>query len=329
MFALNNESGQLFAISRIDAEDSDLYNLTVVARDGSSPYNSATASILIIVHDINDNAPQFNASLFLASVSETAEGEPTVEQYVTTLGITDIDRGVNNSKLSINILSDKFTINQETHHLFTKPTSNSTLDREDSQTEQFVVIACDQGVEQQCSNATVIVTLLDVNDNDPQFDQPNYTLTIRQSQLVGTPVGVFIAQDEDIGSNGELYYSLQANVTEEIFYINPITGSLMLNQSISPDFTNSSIELIITASDRGVPSRSGTVIVTVMIFEELGIVPVFNQSLYNASIIEGSEAGTHVVTVLASSTISNIQYFIDRPPIGFTIDINKVYQLYH
>ena len=297
--------------------------MTVVARDGSSPYNSATASILIIVHDINDNAPQFNASLFLASVSETAEGEPTVEQYVATLGITDADRGMN-SRLNINVLSDKFTINQETHHLFTKPANNSTLDREDSQTEQFVVIACDQGVEQRCSNATVIVTLLDVNDNDPQFNQPNYTLTIRQSQLVGTPVGIFIAQDEDIGSNSELYYSLQANVTEEIFYINPVTGSLMLNQSISPDFINSSIELIITASDQGVPSRSGTVIVTVMIFEELGIVPVFNQSLYNASVIEGSEVGTHVVTVLASSTISNIQYFIDLPPVGFTIDRNKV-----
>ena len=328
VFALNHETGQLFAIRQIDAEESDLYNLTVVARDGSSPYNSATASIVIIVQDINDNAPQFNASLFMASVSETAKGEATEEQYVTTLGITDVDRGLNNSKLSITVLSDKFLINQETHHLFTKPANNGTLDRENSPTEQFVVIACDQGgVEQQCSNATVIVTLLDVNDNEPQFDQSNYTLTIRQSQLVGSTVGVFIAQDQDIGNNGELCYSLQTNVTEEIFHINPVTGSLMLNQSISPNFINNSIELIITASDQGVPSRSGNVTVIVMIFEELGIVPVFNQSLYNISIIEGSQAGTHVVTVSASSTISNIQYFIDLP-IGFTIDRNTVSPLY-
>ena len=103
MFALNNETGELFPIRRIDAEESDLYNLMVVARDGHSPYNSATASILIIVYDVNDNAPHFDASLFTASINETREGETTIEQYVTTLGITDVDRGVNNSKLIISV----------------------------------------------------------------------------------------------------------------------------------------------------------------------------------------------------------------------------------
>ena len=320
MFALNSESGQLSAIRQIDAEESELYNLTVVARDGTPPYNTATASVLVIVRDINDNTPQFNASLYLASINETAEGQPTVEQYVTTLGINDVDRGYNNSRLIVNVLSDKFVINQESHRLFTVPTNHDILDRESSSTEQFVVIACDQGVEQQCSNATVIVTLLDVNDNDPQFDQPNYTITIRQSQLVQSTVAVFIAQDRDIGSNGELRYSLQTNVTEEMFQINPITGSLMLNQPISPDFINDSIQVIITATDQGVPRRSGSVTVTVMIFEEISIVPVFNQLLYNVSIVEGRPAGTHVVTVSASSTISNIQYLIVLSPAGFAID---------
>ena len=325
MFALNNETGQLSAISRIDAEEENFYNLTVVARDGNTPFHSASASIIIIVHDINDNAPQFNASIFLASVEETADGEPKVEQYATTLGITDVDRGTNNSNLTVNVLSDKFVINPETHRLFTN--SSSILDREISSTEEFLVIACDQGVEQQCSNVTVVVTLLDVNDNDPQFDQPNYTLTIRRLQPMGSTVGVFIAQDEDIGNNGELRYSLQSNVTEEIFRIDNITGSLILNQHISQEFINSSIELIITASDQGVLSRSGSVTVIVMILGELSVVPVFNQSVYNVSIIEGREPGTRVVTVSASSTIPNIEYFIESQLTDFAIDTNQVHQL--
>jgi len=118
VFGLNNETGQLLAISHIDAEEENFYNLTVVARDGSPPFHSASASIIIRVHDINDNTPQFNASVFLASVDETADGEPIVEQYVTTLGITDIDRGTDNSSLTINVLSDKFLINTENHRLF-------------------------------------------------------------------------------------------------------------------------------------------------------------------------------------------------------------------
>ena len=316
MFALNSTTGQLSAKRQIDAEENNEYSLAVVARDGSPPYNSATASIRVFVHDINDNAPQFNASQFQASINETAKGELTVEQYVTTLGITDADSGIN-SMLSVTVFSDKFDINEVDHRLFT--VDNSILDRENSSTEQFTVMACDRGIPQWCSNATVVVTLLDVNDNDPQFDQPNYTITITQAQLVGNIVAVFIAQDQDIGSNSELRYSLQSNVSEQIFEINPITGSIMLNQVITHSLVNDSIELVITATDQGIPSRSGTVTVTVMISEEIGVVPVFDEPLYNVSIYEGRPAGTHVVTVSASSTVPNIQYDIEPSFVPFMI----------
>ena len=323
MFALNNETGQLSAIRQIDAEENNEYSLTVIARDGSPPYNSATASIRVFVRDINDNAPQFNASQFRASINETTEGELTVEQYVTTLGITDADSG-NNSMLHVTVYSDKFDINTVDHRLFT--VDNSILDRENSSTEQFTVMACDHGMPQQCSNATVVVTLLDVNDNDPQFDQSNYTITITRAQLVNSIVAVFIAQDQDIGSNSELRYSIQSNVTE-LFQINPITGSIMLNQAISLSLVNDSVELVITATDQGIPSRSGTVTVTVMISEEIGVVPVFDEPLYNVSIYEGRPVGTHVVTVSASSTIPNIQYDIEPSFVPFEIDEDQVYYM--
>lgn len=325
MFDIDSETGQLLAVGRIDAEVNDRYNLTVVARDGSPPYNSATAPVLVFVRDINDNAPQFNASQYQASINEIAEGESTGEHYVTTLGITDADRSVSNSMLSVIAHSDKFNIHQVDYHVFTRRAGFSILDRESSSTEQFVVTACDHGVEQECSNVTVIVTLLDVNDNNPQFDQPSYTITITRSQLVNSTVGVFIAQDRDIGSNGELRYSLESNATEELFQINSITGSIMLNQPISPSLINDSIELVITATDQGVPSRSGNVTVIVMIFEEISVVPVFDRSLYNVSIDEGRPSGTHVVTVSASSTISHIQYTIEHPSVPFVIDSQVYY----
>ena len=324
MFAVNSETGQLSAKRQIDAEKNNEYSLTVVARDGSPPYNLATASVRVFVRDINDNAPQFNASQFQASINETAEGELTVEQYVTTLGITDADSGIN-SLLDVTVYSDKFDINTVDHRLFT--VDNSILDRENSSTEQFTVMACDHGIPQWCSNATVVVTLLDVNDNDPQFDQSNYTITITQAQLVNSIVAVFIAQDQDIGSNSELHYSLQSNVTEQIFEINTITGSVFLNQAITHSLVNDSIELVITATDQGIPSRSGTVTVTVMIPEEIGVVPVFDEPLYNVSIYEGRPAGTHVVTVSASSTIPNIQYDIEPSFVPFEIDEDQVYYM--
>ena len=322
LFAMDNVTGELSAIADLDAEDSREYTLTVVATDRRSPFNSGSVSVVVFINDLNDNAPRFNATQYLASVNETAaENTNPSDLYVTTIGVTDDDIG-RNSRLNLTLSTDKFAINPTTFQLFTNPTSSSGgLDREVSPVEQFTVTACDNGIQRQCNNVTVSVTLLDVNDNRPQFDLPNVTLTIRQSQLVNSVVAVFIANDNDIGSNAELQYSLSANEHDGPFRVDPLTGSIILNQAIDVSMINSSIDLVVTAVDQGIPPLSGSSIVTVTIVGETGLIPVFSQPLYNVSVFEDREPGQHVVNVSASSAAtSNIRYSIDFPSEGFMID---------
>lgn len=319
LFAMDNVTGELSAIADLDAEANREYNLTVVATDRRTPFNSGSVSVVVFINDLNDNAPRFNATQYLASVNETAENSNPQDLYVTTIGVTDDDIG-SNGRISLTLSTDKFVIHPTTFELYTNPLSSSTLDREDTPVEQFTVTACDNGMDQQCNNVTVSVTLLDVNDNRPQFDLPNVTLTIRQSQLVNSVVAVFVANDGDIGSNAELRYSLSANEQEGPFRVDPLTGSIILNQTISASLINSSIDLVVTAVDQGDPPMSGSSIVTVTIVGETGLIPFFRQPLYNVSVFEDRDPGQHVVNVSAvSAAASNIRYSIDFPSEGFTI----------
>jgi len=332
---MNNETGELSAIADLDSEESRQYTLTVVATDRRSPFNSGSVSVLVYINDLNDNPPRFNASQYLASVNEMASGSTSNPQgvYVTTIGVTDADAG-SNGRLNLTLSTDKFSIHPTTFQLFTNPLSSGMLDREVDPVEHFTLTACDNGMpEPLCNNVTVSITLLDVNDNKPQFDLANVTLTIRQSQLINSVIAVVVADDNDIGNNAELRYSLSANEHEGLFRVDQLTGSIILNQAINASLINSSIDLVVTAKDQGVPPMSGSSLVTVTIVGETGLVPVFDESLYNVSVFEGREPGQHVVTVSAmSSASSNIVYSIEFPSDGFAIDqtlVSRIQTVYY
>lgn len=52
--------------------------------------------------------------------------------------------------------------------------------------------------------ATVIVNVLDLNDNTPKFEQNYYSATVEENQPNGTFVVTVEASDNDNGKNGEI-----------------------------------------------------------------------------------------------------------------------------
>ena len=96
------------------------------------------------------------------------------------------------------------------------------LDRESRDRYELVVVARDAGVPSFEATATVSLSVLDANDNDPVFAAPGYEFAVEENSPAGTTVGVVAASDADADVNAEIRFSLvQAN---HLFDVDPLTG---------------------------------------------------------------------------------------------------------
>lgn len=166
----------------LDRENRPSYTLTVVATDQGTPPLHALKTIYLKVTDVNDNAPEFEKEVYNANVMEVADPGTSVFQVVAH----DRDEG-NNSVVSYSLLhtpdthSQWFQIDEHTGLI----TTQTHIDCETEPVPQLTVLAKDNGRPQLSSTATVLVTIHDVNDNEPIFDQSFYNATVSESDPKG------------------------------------------------------------------------------------------------------------------------------------------------
>lgn len=70
VFALDISTGQLTTKSRLDRETVAFYEIQVIARDGGTPPQSATATVFLSVQDVNDNSPVFYPKKYFVPINE-------------------------------------------------------------------------------------------------------------------------------------------------------------------------------------------------------------------------------------------------------------------
>lgn len=86
--------------------------------------------------------------------------------------------------------------------------TTQVIDYEETKQLNFTVVAYDSGVPQLSASAKVIVTIINVNDQDPKFDKDAYSTSIKENSPPGTHVTVVKATDGDEGLFGQVSYSL-------------------------------------------------------------------------------------------------------------------------
>ncbi|XP_076257504.1 FAT atypical cadherin kugelei isoform X3 [Rhynchophorus ferrugineus] len=140
-----------------------------------------------------------------------------------------------------------------------KTGNNDVLNRErkDKYTLQIRATASIKDGKQKVqytSDTMVVVTILDTNDLSPLFYPMEYNATVYEDTPVHQSIVRVIAEDADLGRNGEIYYSF-AEDTEK-FAIHPITGVITLTRPLR---NNEGIrhDLTVLAQDRGT-QRSGS-----------------------------------------------------------------------
>ncbi|XP_040264889.1 neural-cadherin-like [Bufo bufo] len=139
------------------------FNLRIKVEDKDF---SSISQCVIELHDANDNPPVFSPSLM--KVDPFYENI-TIGTIIANVNATDGDSG-KNGQIIYSILPDsdsleEFFVDQAGSIMVSK-----SLDREVQSAYSLVILATDEGSPAQTGTMTVLLNLLDVNDNGPIFD---------------------------------------------------------------------------------------------------------------------------------------------------------------
>ena len=99
------------------------------------------------------------------------------------------------------------------------------LDRETLSRYELEVIARDNGKPSLSNSTKASITVLDINDNKPEFDNSTLIGQVYENRPVGSSVCTVVASDMDVGINSKLTFSLNSN---DAFTIDPATGEVRI-----------------------------------------------------------------------------------------------------
>ncbi len=295
-FTIDSVLGNITTLQPLDADSGDrLYQLTIIASDNGSPPRTSTVNVNIEVLDVNDNGPVFDQSNYSMSVPENV----AVGSSVLQVFANDQDSTAINSEFLFRLgtleqpegSGTRLTPNEEAYLPFVvDPTSgiiylNDSLDFEDTMAYSFTIIAEDTGLERSEPGVTqVFISVLDVNDNKPEFIGAPYSASILEDVALSTSVLQVIAIDADSTSNAEIEYQLEGTI---VFDINSTSGLVFVAQPL--DYEDSPFHsFTVIARDRGVDPMSSVAEILVDVLNVNDEPIVFEP--YNFTISESSNA---------------------------------------
>ncbi|XP_049642810.1 protocadherin alpha-13 isoform X4 [Suncus etruscus] len=252
LLEVNLQNGILFVNSRIDREalcersaECSLHLEVIVDRPLQVFY------VEVEVKDINDNPPMFSESKKRILIPEL---RPPDTRFPLD-GASDADIGVN-SALTYSITpNDYFALDTQSNRDQTYSLSlvlKKSLDREEIQEHSLLLTATDGGKPELTGTVELLITILDVNDNAPEFDQFIYKVRLLENSLIGTLVIKLTATDPDDGANGDIIYSFRRvpSTVSSAFIINSETGEIKTNAQL--DFEEKKLyEISVEAIDKG------------------------------------------------------------------------------
>ncbi|XP_033622508.1 protocadherin-15 isoform X2 [Fukomys damarensis] len=309
VFNLSETTGILTLGKALDRESTDRYILIVTASDGR-PDGTSTATVNVVVTDVNDNAPVFDPYLprNLSVVEEEANA------FVGQVRATDPDAGINGQvHYSLGNFNNLFRV-----------TSNGSiytavkLNREVRDYYELIVVATDGAVHPRHSALTLAIKVVDIDDNSPVFTNSTYTAVVEENLPAGTTFLQLQAKDVDLGAN--VSYRIRSPEVKHIFALHPFTGELSLLRSLDyeafPD-QEASITFLVEAFDIYGTMPPGIATVTVIVKDMNDYAPVFSKQIYKGLVAPDAVKGTPITTVYAEDAdppglpASHVRYRVD------------------
>ncbi|XP_030139711.2 protocadherin alpha-2 [Taeniopygia guttata] len=287
---------ELVLTKSLDRETIPVHRLVLTATDGGRPSLTGTMELVISVLDANDNAPQFNQSVYKVQLLESAE----LGTLLARVNATDPDLG-SNSEVTFTATSfippsgrDVISVNPKTGEIHL----TAALDFEEVSIFDFRIEARDQGTPPLSSHCSVELEVLDVNDNAPEVWVTSLSVPVSEDASVGTVVALLSVSDRDSGENGRVRcwvwpaspFGLEATFAGSY--------SLVLREALDRERV-SEYEVEVRAEDGGAPALGARRGLRVPVSDVNDNAPAFAQAVYTVLARENNAAGAELARLWA------------------------------
>lgn len=258
LFTIDSSTGTIsVAAEGLDRELDDRHHVVVEARDGGGL--TGTATVTVLVTDINDHIPKFRDDWCGARVPEsTHEDSPLLE-----LNAVDPDDG-KYGQLSFSVVGgdSEQQFYMVSHRLEQTGTlrMKKKLDFELPGEQRFnLTIKVEDSDYSSLIHCLILVE--DENDNPPVFTPSTHVLPpMPEDVKVGTSIIQLVATDSDSGLNGDVFYSILAQSDPYDHFTVSHSGVVTVAKPLDRE-TVAGYELVVMATDRGTPALTGSVTV--------------------------------------------------------------------
>ncbi|XP_008517913.2 protocadherin beta-11 [Equus przewalskii] len=279
----------------LDYEEQSELSFILTALDGGSPPRSGTASVRVVVVDINDNSPEFQQPFYEVKIPENS----MLGSVVVTVSAWDLD-SEKNGEISYTFshaseeIRKTFEINQKSGEI----SLMAPLDFETIDSYSIIIQATDGGG--LFGKSTVRIQVIDVNDNAPEIAVSSITSPIPEN-LPETVVMVFSIRDRDSGDNGRMICSIPEDLP---FTLKSSVENYYTLETESPLDRESKAEydITITVTDMGSPRLKTQHTITVLVSDVNDNAPAFTQTSYTLWVRENNSPALHIGSVSATDT---------------------------
>ncbi len=262
------------------------------------------------LRDTNNNNPVFQNVAYEVSVYENIPVGSTILQVRANQA-----KSYEFSKRTNGNHGQLFGIKSDTGEIYIK----GELDHEESSMYHLVVLGYGQDPGSTPAQAQVIVTVIDINDNSPQITVNTLTAsgTNTAEIMENAEPGTFLAHisvfDQDAGENGKFICSLRSDnfALEQIYQGEyKIISTKPLDREAMDRY-----DIQIKCTDNGAPSLIAMKILQVLVVDQNDYRPVFQQAMYQATVVENNFVGDFLLNVIATDLDigqnAEISYFLD------------------
>ncbi|XP_030866718.2 protocadherin beta-11 [Gorilla gorilla gorilla] len=320
----NRKYPELVLDKSLDYEELPELSFILTALDGGSPPRSGTALVRVVVVDINDNSPEFEQAFYEVKIRENS----ILGSLILIVSAWDLDSGTNGEICyTLSHASEDIRKTFEIHQKSGEITLTAPLDFETIESYSIIIQATDGGG--LFGKSTVIIQVIDVNDNAPEITVSSITSPIPEN-TPETVVMVFSIQDIDSGDNGRIVCSIPEDLP---FVLKSSVENYYTLETERPLDRESTAEynITITVTDLGIPRLKTEHNTTVLVSDVNDNAPTFTQTSYTLFVRENNSPALHIGSVSAtdrdSGTNAQVNYSLLPPqdlhlPLASLVSIN-------